>query len=148
MKSGIKKKEKVSFLKNGVLIIGAGRLGAWIAISLQNEGRNVTVLDKDKESLAKLDDDFQGFTDVGDATDLSVLESNGIEKCDMVIITTEDDNTNLYLADVCLNVYNINKIFIRLNDSNKVKLLDGTRIKAICPFLLSVEKFYSMYNGD
>ncbi len=146
MKSVLKKKEKVSFLRNKCIVIGAGRLGSWIAISLQNEGRNVTVLDKDSESLTKLED-FQGFTSIGDATDLSFLESNDIEKADMVIITTEDDKTNLFLADVCLQIYDVPKIFVRLNDSNKMKLLEETRIKPICPFLLSVEKFYSMYNG-
>ena len=85
----MKKKEKVSIFRNGVLVIGASRLGAYIAMSLQQAGR---------------------------------------------------------IGDVCNTIYEVPKIYIRLNDSDKVKLLVDSKIKAICPFLLSVEKFYEMYN--
>ena len=64
----------------------------------------------------------------------------------MVIVTTDDDNSNLFIGDVCNTIYEVPKIYIRLNDSDKVKLLVDSKIKAICPFLLSVEKFYEMYN--
>ena len=141
----MKKKEKVSIFRNGVLVIGASRLGAYIAMSLQQAGRNVTVIDKDQEAFDKLED-FQGFTVVGDATDLNTLESNEIKRYDMVIVTTDDDNSNLFIGDVCNTIYEVPKIYIRLNDSDKVKLLVDSKIKAICPFLLSVEKFYEVYN--
>ena len=114
-------------------------------MSLQQAGRNVTVIDKDQEAFDKLED-FQGFTVIGDATDLNTLESNEIKRYDMVIVTTDDDNSNLFIGDVCNTVYEVPKIYIRLNDSDKVKLLVDSKIKAICPFLLSVEKFYEMYN--
>lgn len=138
-------KRKVSIFKNGVLIVGASRLGAHIALTLQQAKRNVTVIDKDESSFDKLED-FQGFTIVGDATDINTLENIKISNFDMVVVTTDSDNTNLFIGDVCNTVYDVPKIYIRLNDSDKVKLLSGTKIKAICPFLLSVEKFTSMYN--
>ncbi len=81
-----------------------------------------------------------------DKVDLNTLESNEIKRYDMVIVTTDDDNSNLFIGDVCNTIYEVPKIYIRLNDSDKVKLLVDSKIKAICPFLLSVEKFYEMYN--
>ena len=75
-----------------------------------------------------------------------VREVYDLEDGRMVIVTTDDDNSNLFIGDVCNTIYEVPKIYIRLNDSDKVKLLVDSKIKAICPFLLSVEKFYEMYN--
>jgi len=139
-----KKKETFSILQNKIIVIGSGKLGAQIAKNFSEKGENVLVIDKDPESLNKLED-FSGFNQVGDATDLSILESNGIKNAKTVVVTTNDDDTNLFIGDVCDVVYNVPCIFIRLNDANKNKLLEGKNVKSICPFLLSLEDFEARY---
>lgn len=125
-------------MKNKILVIGAGRLGSQFAKKLSNDGENVLVLDKDSEAFGKLED-FSGFSLTGDATDLHTLESCDVENCKMVIITTDSDNVNIFIAHVCYHIYGVENVFIRLYDSDKWKLLENTTIQAIYPFVLSME---------
>lgn len=119
-------------------IIGAGRLGTSIARSLNNHA-NVTVIDRNPEKIERLAD-YSGFVEVGDATDTQLLENCGIETADRVILVTNDDNVNIFLADLCAYHYSIPEIFVRLKDSRKAKLVDPKAI-CICPFDLSLDFF-------
>ena len=133
-------------MKNAnTIIIGAGRMGGSIARSLNNKA-NVIIIDKRKDKISKLQD-YSGFVEVGDATDLQLLEKNGIKEADCVIAVTDDDNINIFIADVCCNIYNVKDIFIKLKDSRKKILLDR-RINCICPFDLSLEYFEKTKEGN
>lgn len=79
-----------------VLIIGCGRVGRWAARQLKTANRRFCIVDKDPRS---------GFMPdrmvIGDAADLAVLEKAGIREAPSVIITTHDDDTNIYLTLYC-----------------------------------------------
>ncbi len=130
-----------------IVVIGIGRLGASIAKQLSQQGENVLCIDSDEKAFNKLDD-FSGFTQVGDATDLEFLRDLGIENAKTIIITTENDDTNIYLGHVCFLIFNCLRVFIRLDDSDKKKLLKDTPIEAIYPFLLSLNNFMERFEGD
>ena len=123
---------------NNTIIIGAGRMGGSIARYLNNTS-NVVIIDKDRVKINKLQD-YSGFVEVGDATDLQLLEKNGIADTDRVIAVTDDDNVNIFLADVCCHIYNVREIYIRLKDSRKRGLVEK-RVNCICPFDLSLDAF-------
>ena len=126
--------------QSNTIIIGAGRLGGTIARKL-NKTENVVIIDKDKTKINKLQD-YSGFVECGDATDLGLLEKNGIKNADSVIAVTDDDNVNIFLGDVCSNIYNVPHIVIKLKDSRKKVLVDD-KITCICPFDLSLDYFES-----
>ena len=94
---------------------------------------------KNKDKISKLQD-YSGFVEVGDATDIQLLEKNGIKEADRFIAVTDDDNINIFLADLCVNVYDVPEVFIKLKDSRKRKLVDS-RVNCICPFDLSLDYF-------
>ncbi|MBR0385618.1 MAG: NAD-binding protein [Erysipelotrichaceae bacterium] len=120
------------------IVIGAGRLGSNIARQLSRQ-EDVLLVDISKDELSQVTD-FTGFMEVGDATDLSFLEENGVRNLKRIVIITEDDNTNIFLADVCYHIFGLKEIYIRLKDSRKMKLVDSS-VKCICPFDLSLEDF-------
>ena len=128
-----------------VIVIGIGKLGAGIAKELSSKGESVLAIDRSKEAMERLEG-YMGFEQIGDALDLSFLEANGIKTAKSVIIVTENDSTNLFLADICFRIYGIPRIFIRLNDARKEKLCEGTNVQCICPFFLSMERFDRLYN--
>ena len=123
---------------SNTIIIGAGRLGGTIARSLNNK-TNVLIIDKNKDKISKLQD-YSGFIEVGDATDLACLEKNGIKEADEIIIVTDDDNINIFIADVCTYVYCVPKIYAKLKDSRKRKVINE-KVTCICPFDLSLDFF-------
>ncbi len=139
--------KKTSILKNKTLIIGCGRLGASIANADSLSGKNVLVVDKDSSSFELLSDLFSGYTFLGDVTDLSLLEEAYITSAKEIIIATGDDNVNLFLAYVARKLYNVPKIYVRLDDPSLEILISDLDVKAIYPFELSLDKFSRM-RGD
>lgn len=134
--------------RNKFIVIGCGRLGANIATKMSEVGEDVIIIDSTDDAFRKLQESFSGYEIVGDATDLSVLENAYIKHAKTVVITTDSDNTNIYLAHVCYYVYNVPRIFVRLSDTDKGRLLEGTYIKAIYPFTLSLSEFMDQYQDS
>ena len=145
MKKEITKKR--SILKNKTLIIGCGRLGSSMANKCAAEGKNIVVLDKTADAFDRLSDTFGGYTLVGDVTDLSFLEESFISTAKEVIITTGNDNINIYLAHVARKIYDVPEIYVRLDNPENEVLLKGLSIKAIFPFELSYDKFNLLRGG-
>ncbi|HLS99869.1 MAG TPA: NAD(P)-binding protein [Acholeplasma sp.] len=135
-------------MRNKTVVIGSGRLGASIASKLASQGKLVDIIDKDKIAFRKLDDDFSGNIMMGDATEMEVLEAVNPDSVQSFVIVTGDDNVNIYIAHVALTFFDIPKIYIRLFDTSKGKLIHNTRIKTIYPHNLSIDAFAKLEKGD
>ncbi len=133
-------------IRNKILIIGVGRLGAIVADRASARGENVIVLDMKESSFRRLDEAFTGFKVVGDATDINLLVQDCyIETVQEVVIVTGDDNVNLFLAHLCAVIYKIPKVYVRFNDPDKDILINGVpNVKAIYPSDLSANKFFQI----
>lgn len=127
-------------MNGNVIIIGAGRVGSSIAALLNEQNYHVTVIDKNKDALMNVED-FTGYFEVADASNIEVLQRIGIKNADVVVISTEDDDTNVFLTDVCHFVFGVPRIFVRLADSQKERLCRYPSVRAILPFLLSLDEF-------
>lgn len=79
---------------NPVVIIGAGRVGKAAAKSLDARGVDYRIVDKEP---VMTDDRFIQ----GDAADHIVLERAGIREAHTAIVTTHDDDINIYLTIYC-----------------------------------------------
>lgn len=79
-----------------VLIIGGGRVGRATARSLAERGMAYRVIERTPENLTDPANDI-----LGDAADLEVLKKAGIMETSGVVITTHDDDTNIYLTIYC-----------------------------------------------
>jgi trk system potassium uptake protein TrkA len=60
------------------LIIGSGRVGSSIALQLQMEEWDVTVIDENEDALTRLGDHWPGSFVVGHGMDVDVLREAGI----------------------------------------------------------------------
>lgn len=138
---------KPSILKNRTIIIGCGRLGSSMANKCSLEGKNIVVLDKDPDSFDRLSENFGGITFTCDVTDLQSLEEAHIDFAKEVIITTGDDNVNIFLAHISRKLYNVPEIYVRLDNPENEVLLKGMSIKAIYPLELSFDKFNLLRGG-
>jgi Trk K+ transport system NAD-binding subunit len=81
-----------------VVIIGAGRVGRAAAKSLEDRQIDYRIIDKDpaREKLVKKDKFI-----LGDAADLDILEVAGLREAHSILITTHDDDVNIYLTIYC-----------------------------------------------
>ncbi|MFC4447670.1 Trk system potassium transporter TrkA [Halorussus aquaticus] len=77
-----------------VIIVGAGEVGSSIASSLAGT-HEVVVVDVDGERVDALTYSEDVLAIQGDGTSISTLREAGIEEADMMIASTDDDETNL-----------------------------------------------------
>ena len=83
-----------------IVIIGCGRVGAFLAGLLDEDGHAVTVVDLERTSFDHLPQTFKGNTLLGNGTDMDILRQAGIEAAEACFALTQGDNRNLMAAQI------------------------------------------------
>lgn len=122
------------------VIIGCGRLGASLANAISDREASVMMVDRDERAFRKLYNSYGGLTLTGNATDIAVLRSAEIERADTVVSVTNDDNTNIMVAQIARNVYHIPNVICRLYDPEREIVYKEFGIDTICPTVLSTRE--------
>ncbi|MDR0446012.1 MAG: TrkA family potassium uptake protein [Oscillospiraceae bacterium] len=128
------------------IVIGCGRLGAHIAALLSEEGKGVVVIDASREAFLKLGPSFDGISLTGDATELAVLEEANIENASAVIAVTGRDNTNIMVAQMARELYEVPHVIARLYEQERECVYQELGIGTISPVLLSTKEIEHILN--
>ena len=99
-----------------IVIVGCGRVGAFLAGLLDSGGHDVTIVDLERGSFGHLPASFKGTTLMGNGTDLEVLRQAGIDKTDAFFTLTQGDNRNLMAAQVAKQVFGVKQVIAKVND--------------------------------
>jgi trk system potassium uptake protein TrkA len=105
-----------------VLVIGCGRVGAFLAGVLDSEGHDVTIVDIDKGAFVHLPDSFKGTTHLGNGVDLEVLRGLGAEKADAFLALTQGDNRNLMAAQIAKEIFRVQRVIAKVNDPIRAQI--------------------------
>lgn len=135
-------------IKNKFIVIGCGRLGSSLANKASAEGESVIVFDNREISFERLDDSFGGFTVLGDATDRRVLSDQYLKQCKTMIVTTGNDNVNLFVATIASKLYEIPRVYVRFTDPDFSILVSGLDVQAIYPAELSFRRLEDIMKED
>ncbi len=138
-----------------VLVVGCGRVGSRIALKMLREGHEVSVLDESAESHAQLEwglerDEYsvngqrvqwedRGRFTVGTALEVEALEEAGIEQADVVICSTDGDNTNIVVAQIARERYKVPKVVARVLDPNRADWYRKRGLETVCPTQIAVD---------
>src|ERR1044072_2027332 len=97
-----------------LLIVGCGRVGSSVARSMLSEGHEVSCLDEDPESHARLEvgldkgwEDLGGQLTVGAGLEADALLAPVIETADAFIASPDGDNPNIVIAQIAQRRYNV-----------------------------------------
>src|SRR6266498_5546516 len=99
-----------------IIILGCGRVGIYLARSLDKAGHKVTVIDRNSDSFTKLGADYGGQMVLGTGIDEDVLKKAGIERADAFVAVTNGDNTNAMAAQIAKHVFHVQHVVARLYD--------------------------------
>lgn len=99
-----------------VVIAGCGRVGSDLALTLSEEGHDVSVIDSREGVFERLGSTFNGTTHEGLGYDVRVLKAAGIEYADAFIAATDSDNANAMAVQVAERVFGVPKTIARLDD--------------------------------
>ncbi|RKX46708.1 MAG: Trk system potassium transporter TrkA [Verrucomicrobia bacterium] len=78
-----------------IVIIGAGNAGRQLALRLCEERHSVVMVDADAEALAQAEAGLDILTVCGQGSNPSVLEEAGVDKSDLLIAVTDNDEVNI-----------------------------------------------------
>lgn len=98
------------------IIAGAGKVGWNLARELIAKDREVTLIEADHTRYRIVEEELEHAVQYGDATELWVLERAGIQRADLVIAVTGDDEDNMLICQVAKEKYGVERIVARVNN--------------------------------
>jgi len=120
-------------------VIGCGRVGSAVSLQLAGSGWDVTVLDENEDSLARLGEHWTGGFVVGHGMDLKLLREGGIEEADAVVVTTDGDNTNIVIAQVAQKQFDVPTVVVRILDPARAQFYAEKGLRIVCPTSAAIE---------
>jgi trk system potassium uptake protein TrkA len=112
-----------------VIIAGAGKVGWNLARELLGKGHELTVVESDRVRYATVEDELEHAVQYGDGSELWVLERGGIERADMVIAVTGDDEDNILICQVAREKYGVERVIARCNNPRNLQHFELLGIK-------------------
>ncbi|MBI2954755.1 MAG: NAD-binding protein [Chloroflexi bacterium] len=131
-----------------VVILGCGRVGSKLATTLDGEGHQVTVIDKNADQFRRLGSDFKGTAVVGTGIDEDVLLRAGIEQADAFVAVTNGDNTNIMSAQMAKVIFNVPKVVARIYDPVREATYHDLGMETICPTILGAKAIQNVLEGN
>ena len=130
-----------------VLVIGGGKVGRAATRALKRKGVPVHVLERDDRAHDKL----AGICDqhfVGDAADREALMRAGLQNAPSVLLTTNDDAMNVYLAVYCRRLKPDLRIVSRITHERNLEAIHRAGADFVLSYsTLGVEAVFSVLQG-
>lgn len=100
-----------------VIVVGGGKVGAYLANLLLSSGERVKVIEERREDILALQRELPVEAVMqGSGADPLVLEAAGIRQADAVAAVTGSDETNLVVAGLARSEFNVPRVIARVND--------------------------------
>ena len=119
-----------------IIIMGCGRVVAELALMLERDGHEVTVLDIDAAAfgpLGYLSEDFRGTRLVGNGIDQDALLRAGIEQADVFVSATRGDNRNVMACQIAKHVFKVPRVVSRVFDPIRQEMYHELGLRTINP---------------
>jgi trk system potassium uptake protein len=115
-----------------VVVVGCGRVGSELALSLERSGHSVAVIDKNADAFRKrLPEDFSGQKVVGFGFDRDHLIQAGIERAGAVAAVTSGDNSNILSARIARENFGIDRVVARIYDPRRALIYQRLGIPTV-----------------
>jgi len=101
-----------------IIILGAGRVGTSVAENLVGEANDITVVDIDAVSLAKIQERLDLKVIFGNASHPGILQQAGAESADLLLAVTQSDEINLVACKLAATLFNTPTKIARIRQAN------------------------------
>ena len=99
-----------------ILIIGAGKVGYFLAKRLCQGKHTVSIVDKDRLVCEEAAKELEALVVNGDGCDPKILEEAGIQRADVLAAVTGDDEDNLIICQLAKEKFNLQRTVGRVNN--------------------------------
>ncbi len=81
-----------------IIIVGGGKIGATLIESLESEGHDITVVDRDQKVIDEISNIYDVMCVCGNAVDNDTLNEAEVSKADLLISVTNSDEINMLIC--------------------------------------------------
>jgi len=99
-----------------IIIVGAGKVGYFLAKRLSLNKHTVSIVEKDKLACEEIARELDALVINGDGCDSHILEEAGIARADVIAAVTGDDEDNLIICQLSKELFKINRTVGRVNN--------------------------------
>jgi voltage-gated potassium channel len=132
---------------DATLVIGGGKVGRAAAAALKARGLSVHIVEHDPAIAAKLKD-VADHVFVGPAADRDTLEEAGLARAPAVLLTTNDDAINIYLAVYCRRLNPNLRIVSRITHETNLEAVHRAGADFVLSYSsLGAESIFSTLQG-
>lgn len=114
-----------------VVIAGGGRIGRYIAEDQVTNGNDVTVIERDASRCEALVANHPVLVIQGDAGDTRYLEQAHLDRADVFVATTHDDEENLVACQLARVEFGVRRTISRVNTPKNVAIFQALGIEAV-----------------
>jgi len=99
-----------------IIIVGAGKVGYFLAKRLCLNKHTVSIVEKDKQLCEEAAKELEALVINGDGCDPPILEEAGISRADVIAAVTGDDEDNLIICQLAKEIFKVERAVGRVNN--------------------------------
>jgi trk system potassium uptake protein len=122
-----------------VIVVGCGRVGSGLAVSLSAEGHSVAVMDKSSRAFRRLRG-WDGPCIVGSGFDRDDLEKAGALNAGALAAVTSGDNTNILTVRIARETYKIPNVVARIYDPRRAEIYQRLGIPTVATVTWTIDQ--------
>ncbi len=114
-----------------IIIVGCGRVGVELALSVYGKGHIVTVVDSNPRAFDRLGPEFRGRTVQGDGFAEDALKRAGIETADAFAAVTTSDSVNIVAARVARDLFHVAHVVARVYNPRRAPIYEKLGLQTV-----------------
>lgn len=99
-----------------IIIVGGGKVGYYLAKHLLAAGHEVVVIEKNPKKVEMIINDLGGVAIQGDGSDAGPMLEAGMNRADIVVAATGDDEDNLIVCQMAKKKFGVTRTIARINN--------------------------------
>lgn len=105
-----------------VLILGCGNLVRHVAATMTEQGHQVIVVDEHEQCPYQQNPNVPGNVLRGGDNLMENMRKGGVERADMVISLSWDDNLNAMAAQIASNIFDVPRVLCHVGEVSKAEV--------------------------
>ena len=123
-----------------VVVVGCGRVGSGLAMTLSAEGHSVAVIDRSERAFRRLSTNSGCLRVIGSGFDRDDLEAAGAIGADALAAVTSGDNTNILTVRIARETYEIPHVVARIYDPRRAEIYQRLGIPTVATVTWTIDQ--------
>lgn len=114
-----------------VVMAGGGKVGRFIATDLLTDGHDVTIIERIETRCEQMLRDYDLLVIHGDTTEVRYLEQARLERADVFVATTGNDEDNFVACQLARTSFEVPRVISRINNPRNEEIFAALDIEGI-----------------